>query len=145
MSFRRVPPAEAHRLATEGGYKLVDVRSVPEFEAGHPAGAFNIPLMHRDPATGQMRPNPAFVAEFKAVFKPQEPLLLSCLSGGRSARAAQQLVEAGYTDVVDNKAGWGGEKDLSGRLVSKGWEAEGLPTEKGPGGDRSYAALTRKG
>ena len=33
-----VTPREAKRLVDEEGYTYVDVRSVPEFEQGHPAG-----------------------------------------------------------------------------------------------------------
>ena len=40
---KRVSVAEAEELVREG-YVLVDVRSVVEFEAGHPKGAFNVPV-----------------------------------------------------------------------------------------------------
>jgi len=38
-------------------YIYLDVRSVPEFEAGHPIKAINIPIMHLTPG---MSPNPEF-------------------------------------------------------------------------------------
>jgi rhodanese-related sulfurtransferase len=41
---RRVSPQEAKDLMDKEGYVYVDVRSIPEFEAGHPAGAFNVPI-----------------------------------------------------------------------------------------------------
>ena len=50
MTFKRVSPAEAAKLVDEEGYQFIDVRSVPEFDAGHPKGAFNVPLNHAGPA-----------------------------------------------------------------------------------------------
>ncbi len=144
MAFRRVPPGEALELVRDHGYRLVDVRSVPEFTAGHPAGAWNIPLMHRDQATGQMRPNTRFVDEVKLAFTPGDKLVLTCLSGGRSARAAALLQEAGFPEIVDQRAGWGGERDASGRVLTPGWQDAGLPVEGGDGGERGWAAITRK-
>lgn len=144
MAFPRVPPAEAHRMVLEDGYTHLDVRTVAEYEAGHAAAAYNIPLMVHDPATGMMRPNTRFVEEVRACFPPGTPLLLSCRSGGRSARAAAMLLENGYTDVVDQRAGWDGERDMAGRIVTPGWLSEGLPIEDGEGGERGYAALAAK-
>ena len=58
MALQRVSPAEAHSLVSEQGYVFLDVRSVPEFEQGHPNGAYNIPLLHL--ASGGMQPNEGF-------------------------------------------------------------------------------------
>ena len=52
---KRVTPTEAAALVNEGWIYL-DVRSIPEFELGHPAGAVNVPLLHM-PA-GRWRPIP---------------------------------------------------------------------------------------
>ena len=41
MTVKRVSPQEADRLLREAGYVYVDVRSIPEFDAGHPTGAFS--------------------------------------------------------------------------------------------------------
>lgn len=144
MSFPRVTPAEARRLVDEEGYRLLDVRSVPEFQDGHPAGSFNIPLMHLDPATGGMRPNTSFVEDVKACFQPGDKIVLSCKSGGRSARAAGLLLESGFQDIVDQRAGWMGERTPAGKLLTPGWVEAGLPVEEGDGGERSYASLTSR-
>ena len=53
MSFENVSVREAHEKQGQG-YTYVDVRSIPEFEQGHPAGAVNVPLLHRDGRSGQM-------------------------------------------------------------------------------------------
>ena len=39
MAVNRVSPEEARDLMDKEGYAYLDVRSVPEFEAGHPTGA----------------------------------------------------------------------------------------------------------
>lgn len=138
MSFPRITPQEALDLVENQGYTFLDVRSVPEFEAGHPAGAHNVPLMHKDVATGQMRPNTNFLEDVQARFPADTKLVIGCQAGGRSARAAALLLESGYSDIVDQRAGWGGERDMAGRIVTPGWEAAGLPTETGDGGERAY-------
>ena len=54
---KRVSPQEARDLMEKDGYVYVDVRSIPEFDAGHPAGAYNVPLMHR--ARREWSPTPS--------------------------------------------------------------------------------------
>ena len=49
MAIKRISPEEARALVEDQGYSYLDVRSVPEFEAGHPVGAYNIPLLHMGP------------------------------------------------------------------------------------------------
>ena len=66
MTIKNLTVQQAHQQQSAGAY--LDVRSIPEFEKGHPAGAFNIPLLHLDPQTRQMRPNPEFLAVVKANF-----------------------------------------------------------------------------
>ncbi|WP_420829532.1 rhodanese-like domain-containing protein [Nannocystis pusilla] len=55
------------KVSSEGDLVHIDVRSVPEFEAGHAPNAYNIPLMHM--GAGGMVPNPEFAAEVQAHFK----------------------------------------------------------------------------
>ncbi|HEY3253455.1 MAG TPA: rhodanese-like domain-containing protein, partial [Polyangiaceae bacterium] len=43
--IKPVTPEEAAELLSQG-HVYVDVRSEPEFEAGHPAGALNVPLLN---------------------------------------------------------------------------------------------------
>jgi rhodanese-related sulfurtransferase len=114
------------------GTTYVDVRSTQEFEAGHPAGAVNVPLLEPDEDTGQMMPNPDFVRVMQANFSPDTPLLLGCKTGGRSARAAQMLEAFGYGKLTN----------VAGGFVD--WSAKGLPTETtaSPGG--SYTELLNK-
>lgn len=129
MPIKNVTVREAHQKQAEG-YTYVDVRSVPEFEAGHPAGAVNVPLLHRDERTGQMAPNRDFLAVMHAHFQPDAKLLIGCQVGGRSAQAAQLLASSGYADVSNVLGGFGGARDqLTGAVRAEGWSQAGLPIE----------------
>lgn len=138
----RIAPNEAHTLITREGYTHVDVRSVPEYEGGHPEGAYNIPFMHA--GAGGMTPNPDFLAAFEAHFPRDAKLVIGCLSGGRSARACAALEAAGYTHLVDQRAGFGGARDPFGRVTEAGWSGAGLPTAAGPDAERGWSALAPK-
>ena len=145
MEIKDVDVGQAHALQQNEGYTYVDVRSVPEFDAGHPAGAQNVPLLHRDPATGQMLPNPDFLTVMQANHGPDAPLLIGCQMGGRSARAAQVLAAAGYTDVRNVMGGFGGARDrATGQVVHAGWAGSGLPVETDAPSDARYEGLRAK-
>ena len=66
----------------QNGAKVVDVRTPDEFMGGHVAGSINIPLNEV----------PQRVAEFEAIT---EPIVLCCLSGGRSGQATGFLQAQG--------------------------------------------------
>ena len=131
---RREPAATCATLLEEG-YLYLDVRTVTEFNQGHPTGAYNIPAFIPGPMG--MAPNPQFVAEVQARFAPDTPIVLGCRSGGRSLMALRILAAAGYTDLVDNEAGW------AGAAGSTGWQAAGLPASTTPVEGRDYASLKR--
>jgi len=139
MTVTRVSPSEADSLVREQGYVYLDVRSVPEFDAGHPTGAYNIPLLHKTSAG--MQPNPRFIAEVESHFDKTDKLVLGCRSGNRSLRAAQMLLAAGFTTVVDQRAGWAGVRNAFGQLEEPGWETAGLPTTTTPAPGRDYESL----
>lgn len=141
--LKRVSPAEAKRLVDEEGYVYVDVRSVPEFEAEHPVGARNVPLMHAGPSG--MTPNGDFLTVMQSAFPKDAKLVLGCKGGNRSLRAANLLLQNGYTTVVDQRAGFDAARDPFGQVTEQGWKGAGLPTDTGEGGDRSYRALSQKG
>lgn len=143
MTHPRVAPAEADRLVREEGYLFLDVRSVPEFGAGHPAGAYNVPLAEPDGA-GRMQPNPEFVAVVSAAFDKDQPLVVGCRSGSRSERAARALLDAGFERIVEQRAGWGGTRDAFGRATEPGWHAAGLACATRALAGRDYAALRHR-
>ena len=128
-------------MMAEGGI-YVDVRTVEEFEEGHPAGSINIPLAHRG-AAGMM-PNDDFARSVRAVVSTEVPVILGCKSGGRSMRAADILVASGFARVFDQRAGWDGVRDAFGRVVEPGWARLGLPGEVGQPRGRSWLDVLAK-
>lgn len=137
---KRVSPPEAAELVGQG-WTYVDVRSIPEFDEGHPAGAANVPLLHRQ--GGRMAPNPNFQKVIEANYPKDSKLVLGCKSGGRSAQAAGLLEALGYTQVVDMRGGFSGERDMLGRVSVAGWAEAGLPVETAAGPGKSYADLEK--
>jgi len=135
-TIKYVTPRQAHEQQAAGAIYL-DVRSIPEFEAGHPAGAFNVPLLHLDPATGQMRPNPEFLSVVRANFAPETPMVIGCKMGGRSQQACEVLSSAGYQDVANVLGGFSGAPQMG----QKGWAQEGLPIDQTADPAREYSAL----
>ena len=136
---KRISPEEARDLIEKEGYVYVDVRSVPEFEAGHPTGAYNVPLMNLGPSG--MAPNPDFLDVMKRAFPKDARLVVGCKAGGRSARAVAALEQAGYINVVDQRAGFDGAPDPSGRIAEPGWRPKGLPVSKDAARDHTYDGL----
>jgi rhodanese-related sulfurtransferase len=138
-TIKHVTVHQAHQQQT-GGARYLDVRSIPEFEQGHPAGAFNVPLLHLDPATGQMRPNPDFLPVVRANFPPDTPMVIGCKMGGRSQHACEILASAGYQDVANVLGGFGGAPQMG----HTGWAQEGLPVEQAANPAHDYASLQKK-
>ena len=128
MPIRSLDPKSAHaEMQTSPGHVLLDVRTVEEFDAGHPAGAVNVPWALRDPASGGMAPNPDFVPAVQKSVPAATRVYASCLGGVRSLNALRALESAGYADLVNVDTGWGGKRDPSGRIVAPGWKDCGLP------------------
>jgi rhodanese-related sulfurtransferase len=138
---KQVSVTEAHQLM-EQGWRYVDVRSIPEFAAGHPTGALNVPLLHSQ--GGRMVPNPDFGAVMTANFATDERLLIGCKMGGRSAQAAALLEAGGYTSVVNVAGGFSGARDPFGRVLAPGWKEAGLPVSEVSAEGADYAALAAK-
>jgi rhodanese-related sulfurtransferase len=138
--IKRISPQEASEKLAEG-WTYVDVRTVEEFEDGHPTGAVNVPIALS--GAGGMEANPDFVRVMKAAFAPDAKIVVGCKAGGRSLRAAQMLVGEGYTNVVDQRAGWDGARTPFGQL-EPGWSRVGLPSETGQPAGRSWTAMKNK-
>jgi rhodanese-related sulfurtransferase len=124
------------------GWTYLDVRSVPEFAQGHPAGALNVPLMHAE--AGRMLANGDFQKVILANFSLDTKLVVGCKSGGRSMRAVGILGGLGYENLVDVRGGFSGETDSMGRSTAPGWTETGLPVATKPEPGRSYADLEKK-
>jgi rhodanese-related sulfurtransferase len=127
MPIQSLDPKSAHQLMQQSpGHVFLDVRTVEEFDAGHPAGSVNVPWALRDPSGG-MAPNPDFVSAVTKKVPPGTKVFASCLGGVRSMNALRALEAAGYADLVNVDTGWGGKRDPSGRIVAPGWKDAGLP------------------
>lgn len=136
----RVSPEEAKKLMDEG-YTYLDVRTVAEYEAGHPVGAHNVPVMLH--GLRGMAPNPEFLEVVEAAYPKDAKLVLGCKAGGRSLRAAEMLAAVGYTNIIDQRAGFDGPRNQFGALVEPGWQVVGLPVAtETPGA--SYAEIRKK-
>jgi rhodanese-related sulfurtransferase len=141
MSLKRVSPQEARELMQTEGYVYVDVRSIPEFDAGHPEGAYNVPLLHM--GSHGMSPNPEFLDVMQRHFTKDAKLVLGCKAGGRSLQAAGLLASSGFTNVVDQRAGFEGAGGPGG-VSEPGWRPAGLPVSTQAGAGRAYEALKAK-
>ena len=138
----RIAPSDAFDKMETSGFVYVDVRTEAEFADGHPEGALNLPLMRI--GEGGMMPNNDFLTILSALFPRDAKLILGCKSGARSMRAAQMLMDAGYTAFVEQRAGWDGARDAFGQLDEPGWSRAGLPTSTGEPLGASYAELRAK-
>lgn len=86
--FARAGAESGAKEAIKAGAKLVDVRTPEEFEAGHLPNAVNVPV---DELTSRLG----------AIGPKDEPVVVYCRSGSRSARAKQLLLDAGFSRVLD--------------------------------------------
>ncbi len=59
-------------------------------------------------------------------LQKQDPIILICRSGDRSARAVDLLSKAGYTQVYTVSEGFEGDLDASGTRRLNGWKNAGL-------------------
>jgi rhodanese-related sulfurtransferase len=77
--------------------------------------------------------NPNFTAEVAAAgIAPDQPVLLLCRSGVRSAAAAKLLTAAGFSEAYNVADGFEGNHDAARhRGTVGGWKATGLPWVQG--------------
>ncbi len=89
---------KAAKSLEDKGVRIIDVRTVAEFEAGHIPDAENVPLDQLADAMGS--------------WKPADPILVYCATGSRSVEAMRMLVAAGFTSVFNLRDGivaWDGD------------------------------------
>mgnify|MGYP001401530417 CR=1 FL=1 len=96
--IREVDPAEAERLIEKGAV-LLDVREPDEFEQGAVPGSIHIPRGHLESQIENRVPD------------HDQPIVVMCAGGTRSAFAAKTLGELGYVDVVSMDGGFNKWKD----------------------------------
>ena len=99
--------------ATLAGLSVIDVREPGEYAQGHLPGAINLP---RGVLEFQIEAHPAMACSTTEALQARDrPLLVYCLTGGRSALAALSLQELGFRHV----------RSMAGGV--KAWSAAGLP------------------
>ncbi len=77
-------------MEQDGNARLIDVRTVEEFNEGHLDDAMNIPLDSVDS-----------IQVFDSILPTETPIIVYCRSGQRSARAKEELIKLGYLKVYD--------------------------------------------
>jgi rhodanese-related sulfurtransferase len=142
--MKEINPQQAYEvMQREPETIYLDVRSIPEFEQGHPAGAINIPLLHFAPGMGMM-PNNEFLGVVEANIPKEAKIFIGCKTGGRSARACDILSQVGYANVTNVRGGFLGVVDNFGRIAEPGWSLLDLPICKSCPRDARYNTLSRK-
>lgn len=103
----RVAPQTADSLLrTLPAVQLLDVRTSGEFAQGHLRNARNFDVREAD------------FSQKITQLDPKRPLVVYCLAGSRSAKAAEVLAKAGFTQVYDVQGGFAK------------WTSSGLPIEE---------------
>ncbi|MBX3423139.1 MAG: rhodanese-like domain-containing protein [Pirellulaceae bacterium] len=106
-------------LEARGKVEVVDVRTPAEFGDVHAAMARNVPLDRCDPCEIMRHRSGSC----------DQPLYVICKSGGRSMKATQKFIDAGFTNVVNVEGG------------TDAWVAAGLPVVRG----KKAVSLERQG
>ena len=88
-----VSAEEMQSLLELDDVQLVDVRTQEEFDEGYIADAQNIDYF-----------SPTFEEDIKKLDK-DKPVILYCKSGGRSAKCADKMAEAGFVKIYDLEGG----------------------------------------
>ena len=109
-----ITPAELkEKLDSDTEVTVVDVRDANALGGGVIPGAKNVSL-----GTLFYKADPQSAFHDKETFQStDQPIVCTCGGGGQAAVAASVLAEYGYTNVTIVEGG------------TKGWSAEGLPTE----------------
>lgn len=145
MAIGQIAPPEAHEILDKDPAVIyLDVRTVPEFTAGHPQRSINVPVVFLDQATRQPIPNPDFLRVVEANIPKDAKVVVGCQTGNRSQRAAELMAQAGYANVSNMQGGFAGARDPMGRTVVPGWQESGLPVSTDNGEGVSYASLAAK-
>ncbi|WP_334178002.1 rhodanese-like domain-containing protein [Pseudoxanthomonas sp.] len=115
---RRIEEVAPSPLAVGADAVVIDVREPAEYAQGHLPGAINLP---RGVLEFQIHAHPAMACGTNdALAAPDRELLLYCLTGGRSALAADSLRALGFTRA----------RSLAGGLTA--WRNAGLPLATEP-------------
>ena len=101
LGYKQITMSEAVKMMeTEKNYIILDVRRADEFAEGHIPGAINV----ANEVIG--------TEEIPELPDKAQLILVYCRSGRRSKKAAEKLVNLGYTNVVE----FGGILDWKGEI-----------------------------
>ncbi|CDF40174.1 unnamed protein product [Chondrus crispus] len=104
------PAAAFERLQEQYPPQYLDVRTPPEFQAGHPPGAVNVPV-----TLDFTKPVDTFVQNVADLFPKDADLLVGCKTGARSMMAIGLLEKAGFEKLTNVEGGY------------NAWNAASLP------------------
>ncbi len=110
---RALSTLQATQLINHNNALVIDLRSADEFSSGSITNARNFPL-------DSLATRGSELARFKS-----RPVILVCAAGQRSAKAVQQLMADGFTEVFNLGGGLGA------------WREAGLPVLKPAGKEKS--------
>lgn len=94
-TIEMISAEEMANMEDMASVQLVDVRTVEEFVSGHIKGAQNIVYL-----------SDTWSTEIEKLNK-EEPVYVYCAKGGRSAKCAQLLADAGFKKIYDLEGGIG--------------------------------------
>lgn len=89
----KVIPSAEYKIAIQEDVQLIDVRTSEEYNSGYIKNAINM-----DVNSSQ------FSEQIKTLDKTK-PVYIYCRSGARSRAAAQQMIDAGFTEIIDLQGG----------------------------------------
>lgn len=108
MSVPTISPAQLHEIIRSGQeVELIDVRTPAEFREVRVSFARNVPLDRLE------------ISEFAKRNGSSKPLYVICRSGSRGRQAAEKLLGAGVSSVVNVEGG------------TLAWDEAGLPVVRG--------------
>lgn len=109
MTIETISVTKLAELHQQDAVEMIDVRTPAEFRQLHADFARNVPLDSLDPKHEMQSRTAA----------DDQPLYIVCQMGGRSMKACEQFVAAGFTNVVNVEGG------------TAAWNKAGLPVVRG--------------
>lgn len=110
--YETIPPEIAAKMISDGECYVVDVRTLPEFEAHRIAGAHLLPIQELNDRHGEIP------------RETDKKILIYCEHGVRSAHTCSALSRAGWKNLLN----------MSGGMAH--WIEAGLPIASGTGTDK---------
>lgn len=105
-SVQTVDAQQFLQTAAQPDVTVVDVRSAPEYAAGHLKGAVNVDVEAPD-----------FSSKI-AALPSDKSYAVYCHSGRRSTLATDQMADAGFTSLYNLKGGIGDLQAAGGQIVA---------------------------